>query len=189
MWIQIRQISVTQSILCLLAIGMTLPLYAKAKPPVNLVDYSKQLASAGQPNADYFDVLAKQGYEIVINIAPPTSHGALKDEGYLVGALGMTYLNIPVDWDNPTLAEFRMFQKFMKNNPDSRVFLHCQMNMRASAYAFLHLVINLGESPKLALADLHRVWIPNKTWTGFMNSALSDYEVDFSVPYIQKSKD
>lgn len=152
------------------------------KLPVNLVQYSELFASAGQPNADYIADLAKRNFDIVINIAPATAHGALEKEAYLVSAAGMTYLNIPVAWDHPRQSEFDLFQQFMQGNAERKIFLHCQMNMRASAYAFLHRVINLHIEPQLALQDLLEVWTPNATWAAFINTALARREIDFTVP-------
>lgn len=149
--------------------------------PANLVTYSDIFASAGQPGPAYLRTLAAQGVDIVINIAPPTAHGALQDEARLVTTAGMSYLNIPVDWNRPMQSEVDQFLGVMNENAGRNVFLHCQMNMRASAYAFLHRVINLDIAPDAAFADLQAVWTPNPTWTALINTALQRHDIAYAV--------
>lgn len=150
--------------------------------PPNLVTYSDRFASAGQPGSTYIRTLAARGVDVVINLAPPTAQGALEDESRLVTTAGMRYLNIAVDWNRPLQSEVDQFLDFMNENADQNVFLHCQMNMRASAYAFLHRVINMDAPPETAFADLQAVWIPNPTWTALINTALQRHDVAYAIP-------
>lgn len=149
--------------------------------PVNYLRYDDRFASAGMPSADYLETLSEEGVDVVINIAPPHSHGALENEAALVADASMTYLNIPVDWNAPSLDHVEQFLAYLRSRPDDSVFLHCQMNMRATAFAMLHRVINQGIDPAVAERDMHRIWTPNRTWSELINSSLARHDVDYRV--------
>lgn len=149
--------------------------------PVNYLSYDDGFASAGMPDAGYIQTLAGQGVEVVINIAPPDAHGSLHNEAALVSASSMTYLNIPVDWNAPSPDHVDEFLSYMRANSGKSVFLHCQMNMRATAFAMLHRVINERIDPQVAERDMHRIWQPNHTWSQLINETLARYDVDYQV--------
>ena len=149
--------------------------------PVNFLRYNESFASAGMPDAAYIKKLAAEGVDAVINIAPPDAHGSLENEAALVEAASMTYLNIAVDWTEPTQADVDEFLTFMQSRQNDSVFLHCQMNMRATAFAMLHRIINQRIDPAQAESDMHEVWKPNRTWSQLINTALARYDVDYQV--------
>ena len=77
-----------------------------------------------------------------MNLAPPTNQGAVADEGKLVAEDGPTYVNIPVSWQQPTYEDFELFSAVMNGARDRKVLVHCQLNMRASAFTFLYRVVH-----------------------------------------------
>ena len=66
------------------------------------------LSSAGQIGYDQIPLLSEQGYDVFVNlaIADERRNG---EEGFLVAETGLTYVHIPVDWENPEVADVRMF--------------------------------------------------------------------------------
>lgn len=149
--------------------------------PVNYLRYDSQFASAGMPDAAFIKTLAGNGVDVVINIAPPDAQGSLQNEAELVAAASMTYLGIAVDWNSPAQDDVEQFLAFMQSHADDSIFLHCQMNLRATAFAMLHRVINLGVDPKIAENDMHQIWEPNKTWAELVNVALARHDIEFQV--------
>ena len=149
--------------------------------PVNTVEISDLLSTSGQPPAAYFEVLAEQGFEIIVNLAPPQSHGSLQDEGGLVGEKGMTYVNIPVDWNGPEREQFEFFARLLSQNQARKTLVHCQVGFRASTFTFLYRVIYLEQPADEALEFVHQVWVPNDTWTEFANEMLQANGVDFRL--------
>ena len=111
---------------------------------VNYVAATERLHTAGQPDAATLATLAEQGFELVVNLAPPSSQGAVPDEGKLVAEDGPTYVNIPVSWQQPTYEDFELFSAVMNGARDRKVLVHCQLNMRASAFTFLYRVVHEG---------------------------------------------
>ncbi|MBE9140117.1 protein tyrosine phosphatase family protein [Nodosilinea sp. LEGE 07088] len=133
---------------------------------------SPTLATAGQPTAEQFEVVAQAGYAVVINLALSTSDHAIVSEAELVKSLGMTHFHIPVVWEAPSQGDLEIFFRVMERNRDLNVFVHCALNMRVSAFVYLYRVLRLGVEPSVAQVDLHRIWQPNPTWQAFIDQAL-----------------
>jgi len=131
--------------------------------------------TAGQPTAPQFADIARAGYQVVINLAMPDSDDALGNEQEIVEAEGMSYVPIPVVWENPRVRDMERFSFVMNENEGREVFVHCAMNMRVSAFVYLYRVIRLGVPKKVALADMHRIWQPNATWQSLVDQVLTRY--------------
>ena len=100
---------------------------------VNFRQYSATFASAGQPTREQFATIAENG-ERVVYIAFTNNPNALPDADQVVKGLGMEYMQVPVDFQNPLPDEFYAFADAMERN--SRNALHCQVNARATAFSF-----------------------------------------------------
>jgi protein tyrosine phosphatase (PTP) superfamily phosphohydrolase (DUF442 family) len=158
---------------------------ARAEEPplaVNYVAAADNLHTAGQPSAAMLGTLGERGFDLVVNLAPPTSRDAVAEEGKLVAAHGATYVNIPVAWENPTLADFELFSAVMNGAADRKVLVHCQMNMRASVFAFLYRVVHQHVPPAEAFAAVQSVWIPRDQWAAFAKTVLEKNGIDFALP-------
>ena len=149
------------------------------EPPLNFVAVSERLASSGQPSAAQLRELGAQGYGLVINLAPPESFGSLAEEARLVAAQGIAYVNIPVNWEQPTARDFAFFSEILGRAGERKTLGHCQMNMRASTFVFLHRVIVGGVSVDDAITDVHTVWVPNATWRKFIETTLRQHNIHY----------
>jgi len=152
---------------------------AEHHPPVNTVIISSALVTSGQPSAVQLRNLRVQGYAAVINLAPPGSYGALRDEPQLVAAAGMQYLNIPVDFDKPDPRAFERFRAALGRLHGQQVWVHCQMNLRASVFVLLYRVIDEGVAIDRAIPAVHAVWMPNATWDRLIRTVLARHRVTF----------
>lgn len=140
---------------------------------LNYREYSPTFASAGQPTREQLQVIRDSGYERVIYIAFSTVGPAIPEEDQLVKALGMDYLHIPVDFNNPTIRDFNAFADAMRREPDTKTLLHCQVNARATAFSFLYRVIYDNVPVAQAKADMNSVWQPNQVWKDFIFDVLA----------------
>lgn len=131
---------------------------------VNYREYSATFSSAGQPTEAEFELVRDSGFERVIYIAFSTDANALPNADRLVRDLGMEYVQIPVVWTAPTVADYESFAAVMQRDPDKKTLLHCQVNARASAFSFLYRVLNENVPIAEAKADMNSVWEPNDTW-------------------------
>jgi protein tyrosine phosphatase (PTP) superfamily phosphohydrolase (DUF442 family) len=141
----------------------------------NYRQYSELFSSSGQPTAVQLEKIEQQGFERIIYLAFTDNDTAIEDEDRVVKQLGMDYVHIPVDWENPTLADFKAFADVMGNESTVKTLLHCQVNFRASSFSFLYRVAVQGVPVIDAKNDLDSVWAPNETWFRFIRNVLNDY--------------
>lgn len=127
------------------------------------------------PERPQFYTIAEHSFQVVINLALDESPGAIPDEADLVTTLGMKYIHIPVIWENPKIPDLERFFTTMKNYSESRIFVHCVLNMRVSVFVYLYRVKILNESPENAFRDVLKIWQPDPTWQSLIDSALSNH--------------
>ncbi len=137
---------------------------------LNFIQLTESVGTAGQPTPEQFAEIARAGYAAVVNLAVPDSHNAVANEGSLVTATGMTYVNIPVKWEDPTLRDLQRFIKTMRAFEGERVFVHCAMNMRVSAFMYHYLTIEQGLPPVQARSPILEKWEPkmDEVWKRFL---------------------
>lgn len=145
---------------------------------VNYLAYSPVLSSSGQPTAEQLGALPAAGFERVIYLALTDDDTAVAHEDSLVRKAGMRFFHLPVIWDEPTVADFETFHALMALRPDMPTLVHCQINLRASSFAFLYRVIELGVPMDEAVADLNRVWSPQPHWRQFIFDVLAQHNID-----------
>ncbi len=145
----------------------------------NFRAFSERLATAGMPTREQLGWLAGAGFERVINLAVNDSPEVITDEGELVVAQGLEYIHIPVVWENPRLIDLQRFMDVMDASQDKKVFVHCVMNMRVSAFMFLYRVIRLKEPVAAATEAMTEIWTPYGVWQEFLQTALEYYQVRY----------
>ena len=131
------------------------------------------IASSGQPTAAQFAEIAAGGYDAIINLAMPDSENALADEGHIIAALGMTYIHIPVPFDAPTEEHFARFSGSMDSLKGNKVWVHCAVNARVSAFLFRYLHLSKGMSADEAKTPVLVAWLPkmDDVWKAFVSHA------------------
>jgi len=140
---------------------------------INFLQINPNLGTAGQPRRDQFTEIKAAGYEVVINLALSTSTDALLNEQDLVTGLGMDYIHIPVVWEEPTARDLERFFEVMTQNQARKIFVHCALNMRVSAFIFLYRVLQLGVPVEIARQAMLQIWEPNPTWQTFIEDRLN----------------
>ena len=73
-------------------------------------------------------------------------------------------------FDAPDTEHVNAFTAQMRALAGRKIFVHCALNLRASAFVFLHRVLDLGDSPKEASQDLFGVWQPQGPWRALIDS-------------------
>lgn len=139
---------------------------------LNFYDFSPTLATGGQPSAEQLAAIRDAGFEIVVNLALPTSTHALADEAEIVAGLGLEYIPIPVVWEHPTLDDLERFFAVMEANRQRPIFVHCALNYRVSTFMYLYRVLRLDVPHDEAIWDLRSIWEPDETWSAFIKAAL-----------------
>lgn len=142
---------------------------------MNYREYSPQFSSSGQPTAEQLEAVSEAGFKRVIYLAFSDNHTAIEAEDRVVKKLGMDYVHIPVDFENPTLEDFEDFAAVINRDKQVRTLLHCQFNLRGSTFSFLYRVIYAGVPIALAKQDLDAIWVPDKVWYRFIVDVLKQH--------------
>jgi len=141
----------------------------------NYVRVSDSIATSGQPGRGDFAEIASAGYAAVVNLATGTSPDAIPDEAEVVSAAGMAYYHVPVMWTAPEISDLVRFFSVMDSLRGKKVWVHCALNMRASAFVYLYRLIDLGVPEEEARAPMDLVWEPDGIWRGFIEIAKESY--------------
>jgi uncharacterized protein (TIGR01244 family) len=141
----------------------------------NFIQITETLGTAGHPTTTQIQDIADAGYQTLINLAPSDVSQAIPNQGELVEAAGMKYIQIPVAWKEPTLEDWDAFVKAMDENKDKKVFVHCQANMRVSAFVMLYRHIKLGVDLEEAQEPMLSIWSPedNPQWADFIEEVMA----------------
>jgi protein tyrosine phosphatase (PTP) superfamily phosphohydrolase (DUF442 family) len=136
---------------------------------VNYINYNDTFSSSGQPTKHQFSLIRQAGYAVVINLAPyDLIENPLKDEEAIVTTLGMKYVHIPVNFFKPTQEDFDTFVNTMQSSSGTKIWVHCAVNMRASAFSYKYRCSILGEDMHTAIWDLREIWEPFGAWKKFV---------------------
>jgi protein tyrosine phosphatase (PTP) superfamily phosphohydrolase (DUF442 family) len=134
----------------------------------NYIRISERVASSGQPEELEFKDIAQAGFEVVINLAMPDSEDAIPEEGYIVTARNMQYIHIPVPFEAPTTKHVKDFISVMEAFKDKKVWVHCVVNYRVSAFLFLYMRFVKNATIEEARKVILKSWKPNNVWANFM---------------------
>ncbi len=135
---------------------------------INFLQINDTVYTGGQPEADQFSLLRTLNVKTVINLALPTSEDALQNEAEIVTLMGMTYIQIPVEFTGPRQSELERFYKAIELSLNEPVFIHCVLNMRVSVFIYLYRVNILKISPEKAWKDILKIWEPDSVWSLFI---------------------
>jgi len=140
----------------------------------NFIQLTECIGTAGQPRQEHFAQIAEQGYQWVINLAMPDHPDALKNEDQLVTSSGMKYLHIPVDFKAPQKSQVRIFCQLMALLKDEKIFVHCIMNYRVSAFMFHYLNKMEGREEAGARSLMFDHWQPDAVWQDLLSWTAED---------------
>ncbi|MEM1412841.1 MAG: protein tyrosine phosphatase family protein [Pseudomonadota bacterium] len=167
-----------RTLACFLLLATASAHAAEPELPKNFIEYEPGFASSGQPTPAQLVDLAKRGYERIVYLAFSDHKTSLEGLDRHAENAGLQYVQIPVVWDAPSAADYALFAAVMKANQDQPTLVHCQVNFRASAFAFLHRVIEQGVPVAQAKADMNRIWTPTAGWNEFLFAVLKAHDID-----------
>ena len=145
---------------------------------INFFQITDTIGTGGQPSVSQLYDIAQNGYDVVINLATHNSENAIENEGSIVASLGMTYIHIPVPFEAPTPEHLRKFFGFMNGLSEEKVFVHCAVNARVSAFVFKYLTMERKMQDEKATTPLLAQWLPqmNLIWKNFLSIEKSDLD-------------
>jgi len=143
---------------------------------INFVRIDDKVGTAGQPTREQFTAVRDAGYQAVVNLLPSVQDNALKGEEDIVHSLGMDYHYIPVIWTAPKREDFSAFCTVMERLAGKKVFVHCAMNMRVTAFFAIYAMKHLNWPAARADALIERIWKANPSsqmpdvWRAFIDA-------------------
>ncbi len=140
----------------------------------NFVRVSDKIASAGQPTEIQIKELHNSGYSTVINLVLPDQPGAIPNEGYIVTQLSMSYIHIPININDPKPKQLKQFCLIMQSLEREKVFVHCLMNYRASAFMYHYLSKIVGLNEAQSKSEILASWKPDDTWISLLKWSAAD---------------
>ncbi len=144
--------------------------------PLNFYQIAEDIGTSGQPTREQFANIAAQGYSSVINLAMHDSDNAIPEEGNIVASLGMSYFHIPVPFDQPTAEHVKKFIRLMKVLEGEKVFVHCALNARVSAFVYKYLTLVRGLPKELSTSPILQKWRPtmDEKWQAILSLKAED---------------
>ena len=137
----------------------------------NYIKINDQISTAGQPTKEELRQIAKEGFEVVINLAPHDK-GTLNDEDRIVSESGMIYFHLPISWETPQVDRLQLFLMLLKTLEEEKksVFIHCVKNYRVSVFMHMYkkFVWGLKDVEFVAPAEYE----PNAVWQEILNMEL-----------------
>lgn len=145
----------------------------------NFYQITDSIATSGQPTEDQFNSIAAEGYGVVINLGMHDSDNALPNEGNIVTSLGMRYIHLPVPFDRPRASHVEDFFNIMKALEGKKIFIHCVVNARVSAFMYLYLTLVKGLNIDVATSPIIEKWLPSmdESWKSIMGLTIDKIEI------------
>ena len=141
---------------------------------LNYVKINELISTSGQPKIEELELIANEGFEVVINLAVATTSNALENEDKIVSSLNMSYIHIPVDFENPKLSDLKLFLNILQALGANKVWIHCAKNYRVSAFMYVYhkyILHTPFEQIDLSIFDM---WQPSLAWQELMKVQLED---------------
>ncbi len=127
-----------------------------------------RITTSGQPTEAQLADIRSLGVGHIVNLGLHSHEKALPDEAKSVAGLGMAYIHIPVDFQNPTEDDFGNFCTVMAALKDVPVHVHCIANYRVSAFLYRYRRDVLGMDDAMAREAMERLWKPDSVWAAFV---------------------
>ena len=149
------------------------------KEILNFYQITSLVATSGQPTKDQFHLIAKLDYDVVVNLGMHDSDNVLVDEGNIVTSLGMSYVHIPVPFESPLPTHLHDFFNAMTAFDGKKIFVHCVVNARVSAFMYQYLTLKKGLDTDTATSPLLEKWLPSmdENWKAIIGLSIEEIEL------------
>ena len=141
---------------------------------LNHIKINELISTSGQLKIEEFELIANEGFEVVINLAVPTTSNSLENEDKIVSNLNMTYIHIPVSFENPKISDLKLFLNILQSLGVNKVWIHCAKNYRVSAFIYVYhkyILHTPFEEIDLSIFD---IWKPSLIWQELMKVSIED---------------
>ncbi|RXJ88064.1 protein tyrosine phosphatase family protein [Arcobacter sp. CECT 8985] len=143
---------------------------------LNYIKINENISTSGQPSKEELEEIAKNDFKIVINLALIDSSLALENEDKIVSKLGLTYIHIPVDFQNPEIDNLKLFLNIMNGFSNQKIWIHCAKNYRVTSFMYVfhkYFLKTPFDQIDLSLLD---VWTPSPKWQELMKISFEELQ-------------
>ncbi|NQY53208.1 MAG: protein tyrosine phosphatase family protein [Campylobacteraceae bacterium] len=134
---------------------------------LNYIKINENIHTSAQPSVKDLENISKS-FDIVINLALSTAPNSLENEDKIVSSFDMTYIHIPVSFENPKIKDLNLFINILKNNQDKKIWVHCAKNYRVSAFMYVYHKYILKTPFDDINLSMFKVWSPSIVWQELM---------------------
>jgi len=141
---------------------------------LNYIKINELIATSGQPKVEEFEIIANEGFEVVINLSVYKTSNSIENENKIVTDLNMSYFHIPVNFENPSSSDLKLFLNVLQSLGANKVWIHCSKNYRVTAFMYVYhkYILNTPfENVDLSIFD---IWSPTLPWQTLMKVSLDD---------------
>ncbi len=132
------------------------PVQSEVPDILKFLQVTPGFCTGAQPRPEHFAMLKSRGVKTVLNLRVPTEHRA-DEEKAAVEAAGMTYVNIPVNYGEPTDADADAFLKITDDPASRPMFVHCTAAIRVGGFWLIRRVLRDGMTWDAALEEARKV--------------------------------
>ena len=145
---------------------------------INFYQITENIGTGGQPTISQLTKIAEENYSVIVNLAMHDSDNAISEEGDIVSSLGMKYIHIPVPFEAPNSNHLKKFFNVMDSFEEKKIFVHCAVNARVSAFMHQYLTLKKGVSSEKATSPLLHQWLPkmDSNWKFIMELEIDEIE-------------
>ena len=122
----------------------------------NFLRVNEQICTGGQPTMAELEKLKQDGVRAIINLRRPSEYNA-EEESAKARALGLRYVNIPVDGTEPKDALVEEFLKATDDPLNRPAFIHCGSANRVGAFWMIRRVLRDGWSLEKAEDEAKKI--------------------------------
>ncbi|WP_424686462.1 MAG: protein tyrosine phosphatase family protein [Halarcobacter ebronensis] len=144
---------------------------------LNYIKINENISTAGQPSVEQFVKIKDKNFDVVINLALSSATNALENEDKVVSELGMTYIHLPVDFEEPKLSDLNLFLRIMSSIKDKKVFIHCAKNYRVTAFMYIYHKHVLNTPFENIDVSIFEEWSPSQNWQSLMKTDFQKLEL------------
>lgn len=141
---------------------------------LNYIKINDNISTSGQPSKEEFEIILKHDFDVVINLALSTATNALDNEDKIVSQLGMSYIHIPVDFENPKKDDLKLFLTLLSSLEGKKVFVHCALNYRVSAFMYVYHKYFLQTPFDNINLTMMEEWSPSEAWQELMKISFEE---------------
>ena len=141
---------------------------------LNHIKINELISTSGQLKIEEFEIIANEGFEVVINLAVPTTSNSLENEDKIVANLNMSYIHIPVNFENPKISDLKLFLNILQSLGANKVWIHCAKNYRVSAFMYVYHKYILHTPFEQIDLSIFDIWQPSLIWQELMKVQLED---------------